>query len=247
MAQLAMNRQRRLYGILICLATATRHAASTVALSDEASAATTASASAAAAATVTGRHGLRQDEKTRRPALTGTSTRTRSSLPLSRGETINDPDTIRSTGRSASTMEPLHTVEYGSLQTSLCEDIECSAECKLYETPLNKCYNGQDMFPGDPSWGKYDVLDTYLCRGIVSVGTVLVAGRALGARGVDDSPCTSFTRTFYASKGSTCQDKTDSFDSVPLKECIGPFGEPKPWGLFSVVGRADIVHSSSGV
>ena len=137
----------------------------------------------------------------------------------------DDESATRTARRSTHTIELLHVVECEYLQTSLCEDMACSAECKLYQTPLNKCYNGQDMFPGDPSWGERDVLDTYSCHRIGAVSGIQEAR----------STCTSFTRTFYSSKDLACRDKTDSFDSIPLKECIGPFGDPRPWGMFSLV------------
>eukprot|EP00562_Extubocellulus_spinifer_P014849 CAMPEP_0178566516 /NCGR_PEP_ID=MMETSP0697-20121206/14797_1 /TAXON_ID=265572 /ORGANISM="Extubocellulus spinifer, Strain CCMP396" /LENGTH=159 /DNA_ID=CAMNT_0020200315 /DNA_START=321 /DNA_END=797 /DNA_ORIENTATION=- len=132
----------------------------------------------------------------------------------------NDESAAGAARRSTHAIEPLHGVEYECLQTSLCEDMACSAECELYQTPLNKCYNGQDMFPGDPSWGEHDVLDTYSCHGI---GDVSISS------GIQERECPSFTRTFYSSKDVTCQDKTDSFDAIPLKECVGPFGDPRPW------------------
>ena len=197
--------------LIVCFATDARNAALTVALCDDESVATAASASAASrtAAAAKGPHA-------------GTTT----------GTTINDPARSRYIGASSTTIEPLHVLAYGSLQIRLCKDVKCSVECRLYEKPLYKCYNGQDMFPDDPSWSEYDILDAYLCNEIGTVDTV--AGRAQDGR-INTSACNSFVRTFYASKDSTCQDKTDSFDSLPLKECIGPFGEPRPWGVFSVV------------
>ena len=110
------------------------------------------------------------------------------------------------------------------LKTLLCEDRGCSDACQSYMTPINKCYNGQELFPDDPSWGEYDVLDTYVCLEGVYGG---------------DGGCTtsSFKRTFFASQGSSCSEQTDEFDEVPLDECIGPFGDPRPWGRFEIAAK----------
>ena len=117
------------------------------------------------------------------------------------------------------------------LKTLLCEDRGCSDACQSYVTPINKCYNGQELFPDDPSWGEYDVLDTYVCLEGVYGGD---GGCTTSA---DLNGSSSFKRTFFASQGSSCSEQTDEFDEVPLDECIGPFGDPRPWGRFEIAAK----------
>ena len=117
------------------------------------------------------------------------------------------------------------------LKTLLCEDRGCSDACQSYVTPINKCYNGQELFPDDPSWGEYDVLDMYACLEGVYGGD---GGCTTSA---DLNGPSSFKRTFFASQGSSCSEQTDEFDEVPLDECIGPFGDPRPWGRFEIAAK----------
>ena len=48
------------------------------------------------------------------------------------------------------------------------------------------------------------------------------------------APHERLRRAFYDTPG-TCGAETDHFD-VPLDQCVGPFGKPRPWGEFSLVG-----------
>jgi len=96
------------------------------------------------------------------------------------------------------------------LVTELCADFCAGSDCKVYHSPLSTCYSGQERFPNDPSWGDIDFYDE------------IVGGESL-------------KRTMFASNDGTCVDETDSF-SLPLHECVGPFGKPRPWGQFYVLG-----------
>ena len=84
--------------------------------------------------------------------------------------------------------------------------VRCSSDCKTYHLPLMQCFSPPHLFPGDPQWGAEDVRDT--CN------------------------ATHLHRTFFASGDSSCTNMTDSF-IVPLSECVGPFGKPRPWGTFT--------------
>jgi len=99
------------------------------------------------------------------------------------------------------------------LVTELCVGFCDGNDCRTYSTPLATCYSGQSLFPNDPSWGDVDFLDA------VVDGTL--------------------KRTFFRTNDSTCRDATDEF-SLPLNECIGPFGPPRPWGQFSLVDKQEI-------
>ena len=94
------------------------------------------------------------------------------------------------------------------LNMTLCVD-QCSLNCKSYLTPLSECYNSQILFPNDPSWSGYDVFDTVICQTLV---------RAI----------------FKTSNGSCTASTSDDRFQIPMNECVGPFGKPRPWGMFSL-------------
>lgn len=95
------------------------------------------------------------------------------------------------------------------LNSTLCKG-RCVDDCKSYVTSLGRCFNGQSLFPDDPTWGFYDISDVVLSED-------------------------SFRREFFGSKDGNCTgEPTDSF-TLPIHECVGPFGAPRPWGDFSFV------------
>jgi hypothetical protein len=106
------------------------------------------------------------------------------------------------------------------LGTTLCVDRDCKSDCVSYRTPLDVCYNGQHLFPGDPSWGNVDVYDQSAIEAI-------------------------FHRFFYGSQNSTCHGPPTDAYSLPVDRCLGPFGIPRPWGYFEYAqpegegGRSD--------
>ena len=79
-------------------------------------------------------------------------------------------------------------------------------DCKTYSVPLDHCFAPRKLFPGDPQWGTDSILDH--CNS------------------------THLSRSFFAEEDTTCKVKIDGF-VVPLGECIGPFGLPRPWGTFT--------------
>lgn len=79
-------------------------------------------------------------------------------------------------------------------------------DCKTYHPPLGACYSPPVLWPCDIQWGSSDTLDT--CN------------------------ATHISRSFYASTDGSCTTRTDGFQ-LPLHECVGPFGKPRPWGQFS--------------
>lgn len=96
------------------------------------------------------------------------------------------------------------------LTTTLCQDY-CKTGCISYVTPFDECYNPQKIFPSDESWGNEDVLDANVTFSASSTIT--------------------FDRTFYATLDGTCGGTAES-QTLPLNECVGPFGAPRPWGKF---------------
>jgi hypothetical protein len=94
---------------------------------------------------------------------------------------------------------------------TLCHDM-CHWDCQSYVTPLDACFSSGRLFPNDPSWGDgWDILDT------------IVLDQAM------------LHRIIYSSQDGTCTGTDpDSFD-IPLNECVGPFGAPRPWGTFELL------------
>ena len=110
--------------------------------------------------------------------------------------------------------------ENRTIVTKMCDNF-CSKRdknCVVFGTPVGPCYNGQALFPHDPSWGEYDITDN-----------------------VVDS--TSFIRIFYLSVDASCQNSSDTF-TLPFDECIGPFGQPYPWGKFTLAQSDNDIKSS---
>ena len=120
------------------------------------------------------------------------------------------------------------------LRTSLCVEILCSADCVSYRTPLNECYNGAHLFPGDPSWSDFDIRDEVESDTLALFFAISNEDQNIWERRA------RFSRYFYATKNGSCGgDSTDEFDDLPLDECVGPFGPPRPWGTFSIIKSAE--------
>jgi len=138
-----------------------------------------------------------------------------------------------------STTNPQQTREIDMLLCKYCTKEATNenslGDCKQYTTPLNKCYNPQSLYPNDVSWGDVDILDELLLDHHLK-------------------------RTFYKSKDGTCDGRVEKISQVllsgiiepnnkdnnnnidgkgdsyilPLNECVGPFGKPRPFGKFSL-------------
>ena len=108
------------------------------------------------------------------------------------------------------------------LNMTLCVD-KCAGEnCKSYIIPISTCYGSSELFPNDPSWSGKDVRDDVICQTLV--------------------------RTIFDTENSTCLGIGDTFE-IPMNECVGPFGKPRPWGSFALVKGQDakdgnVVHGS---
>ena len=91
---------------------------------------------------------------------------------------------------------------------TLCRDFCGGADCVSYDVPLGTCFSPRKLWPNDPSWGEYDVRDTCVNE-------------------------THFQRAFFDSTDASCGRESSSY-VLPLHECIGPFGKPRPWGIFNM-------------
>ena len=103
-----------------------------------------------------------------------------------------------------------------ALNATLCVE-KCFGNCAHYVTPIGMCYNGFSMFNGKSNpFGEHDILDEPITK------------KTMGIIGVK--------RSFFNSTNSTCSGEvTDSFNDIPVGKCVGPFGEPRPWGLLKIV------------
>ena len=99
-----------------------------------------------------------------------------------------------------------------SLNMTLCKD-KCTSDCKTYITPTNECFNSGELFPKDPSWSGLDILDVVICQTLV--------------------------RTIFDSADGSCKSSDSDRFQIPLEECVGPFGQPRPWGTFSLESSSD--------
>jgi hypothetical protein len=129
---------------------------------------------------------------------------------------------------SASSCTPL-------LNMTICNG-KCFGDCREYILPTNKCYNPQAMFPEDPSWGQYDVTDEIILGSTTTTTTTTTTS----IDHPNDPVPTSLRRTIYPSTNGTCVSDGDHHPAnvftIPLNECVGPFGKPRPWGIFELLG-----------
>ena len=95
---------------------------------------------------------------------------------------------------------------------TLCHD-RCESGCKTYAVPLSKCFSPPRLWPDDPQWGSHDVRD-------------------------DCINSTYFRRTFFKTSDGSCGNKSSGFE-LPIGACVGPFGKPRPWGVFHLNCAAD--------
>ena len=80
-----------------------------------------------------------------------------------------------------------------------------------FRIPLNECFNPRKQWPGEDGkavWGKGDVRDTCVLD------------------------CSKVIRRLYSSENGTCSGNVSRL-VLPTGPCLGPFGAPRPWGVFS--------------
>jgi hypothetical protein len=122
--------------------------------------------------------------------------------------------------------------------------------CKTYTTPLNECYNGQTLFPGDESWSSYDIYDTLSmlsmkrtfykssdgsCSNALSAQDLLDATKADSAAEFAAVGDMGFYRENFI-----MQEGEIDFFILPFDQCVGPFGPPRPWGKFTLMQEVDM-------
>ena len=97
------------------------------------------------------------------------------------------------------------------LNMTLCADKCVDDNCIDYITPINECFSSTRLFPNDPSWSGKDVRD------IISSQTQILV------------------RTIFDTENGTCYGSGNDLFRIPLNECVGPFGRPRPWGIFRII------------
>ena len=129
------------------------------------------------------------------------------------------------------------------LNTTICSD-KCYGNCMHFLTPTYQCYNGQMMFPNGTGrhtdtdtdtdtdttsdddnnnpFGNHDIQDVLNAHGNKELGS--------------ESSHKSIRREFYKSTDGSCSGGiTDTFDNIPLDQCVGPYGPPRPWGISTLI------------
>lgn len=136
------------------------------------------------------------------------------------------------------------------LLTILCKGRCNGNDCLEYITPLNECYNGQHLFPNDRSWGNVYIVDELLIRNTgakyntetskVSLKRTIYKKITRNNTGVDgDNNVGDNGDVAVVSSLSSCHDGTNGTDvfQLPMNECVGPFGKPRPWGMFLIASN----------
>lgn len=112
--------------------------------------------------------------------------------------------------------EEINHSRHSRMRMTLCTaDMGCndltSDECTTYTTQLRTCYNGMELFPQSDSWSDLDIIDTINPAGLL------------------------LTRKFFDSTNGTCTGEASDKFEIPMRQCVGPFGPPQPWGFFEHV------------
>ena len=111
-------------------------------------------------------------------------------------------------------------------------------DCQTYLTPIRTCYSSSKLFPEDPSWSGYDMFDVVVPT---STNTVVSTPQNNNTAGT----ILLLVRTIYSTTNGTCVPSSqDVVFRLELQQCVGPFGRPRPWGLFSMAETTTTVDSS---
>ena len=109
-------------------------------------------------------------------------------------------------------------------------------DCQTYLTPIRTCYSSSKLFPEDPSWSGYDIFDAIVptstnTRRRSTSSTVVSTQTNNTAAGTS----LLLVRTIYQTTNGTCVPSSqDVVFRLELQQCVGPFGRPRPWGIFAV-------------
>ena len=112
-------------------------------------------------------------------------------------------------------MEPAASAKRNSMTLFGNKSDQCANDNnpKTYSLPVDACFSPAILFPGDPQWGPSDIFDAYNASHV--------------------------TRRFFSSTNGICANETSRI-AIPLGECVGPFGRPRPWGQFAMPHKAEV-------
>jgi hypothetical protein len=156
---------------------------------------------------------------------------------------------------------PTNAQETQHVQTTMCRicndneiDDTSSQDCRTYTTPLNTCYNAQTLFPDDPSWSTLDIYDTMSMKSLKRTFYKSQDGSCSNVvHNVQDVEIINRARlssSLYKNENVLMKTKTtqeDDYFILPFDECVGPFGEPRPWGKFTLVQSGDGMRLGLGL
>ena len=142
---------------------------------------------------------------------------------------INNND---ETGRN----EQLSKKQQKFLMTTLFVEKCVGDNSTTYKTPVNECYNGNNRGTRTMTEEDTDVDGNSL------PSITLWKSNPYGDHDIKDElvkvndTAIGIFRSFYKSTNGTCLGGvTDSFPNIPLDSCVGPFGEPYPWGTLELI------------
>jgi len=123
--------------------------------------------------------------------------------PVAAAENVEHPQ-LQPEGNNQTMVETMTLCLNCSL-ADLCVD---DNDPQNFLVPVGTCFNPLLIYPdsGDV-WGEYDVLDE--CNYL------------------------SITRKIFSSTNATCSGEVTDEYHLPYDSCLGPFGAPRPWGVFT--------------
>lgn len=125
--------------------------------------------------------------------------------------------------------------ENAILKTTLYVEKCIGDDFEIYSTPIDECYSGKDSYNTKQNL-RTKTMDEK------SISANLDFNNPYGEHDIKDElvkqngEIVGIQRSFFQSTNSTCTGGiTDSFPNIPLDTCVGPFGEPRPWGVLNVI------------
>ena len=132
----------------------------------------------------------------------------------------------------------LNALESRNETMTICLNCSDAAGCThdespvTYHPPVGTCFSPKALWPDDSAWGSADVLDSCVSSAGSAIKHAVAPGVGIAKAGSTGVAPSLLRREFFASTNGTCTGApTDTFD-LPLGVCVGPFGKPRPWGVF---------------
>ena len=121
-------------------------------------------------------------------------------------------------------------------------------DCQTYLTPIRTCYSSSKLFPEDPSWSGYDIFDAIVHASDTRRRSTRSSSSTVVSTQTNNTAAGTsllLVRTIYQTTNGTCVPSSqDVVFRLELQQCVGPFGRPRPWGIFAVAESTTTVDSS---